>query len=375
MDTTEPESRFYLSSSDVDRLMRDHSPDARLAVMHKVAEHYRVQDFTQHELAMAEQIFRLMMKDVEVEVRKQLSDQLKDMPGVPRDIVMHMAQDVEEVAVPVIQMSQVLSDADLVYLVQTSREVTKLEAVAKREVVSERVADAIVESHYPEVVEALVANEGATIGQRALETVVKDFGREASIMENLAQRDSLPLPIVEKLVSMTSARVAEGIKERYGIDAQMVEEASKKAREGATLKLLEGIASDDAIDELVGEMLSQQKLTPSILFTALARGQLTFVACAMARYAHIPRSNAMKLMADKGENGFKALYSKSGLPQSMYEAAKVVKNHVLALREGRETPGTRSYANLLVQRILADPSAGEVENMPYMLALIRQHVK
>lgn len=369
------DTRFYLSSSDVDRLMHDQSPDARLAVMHKVAEHYRIQDFSDHELATAEQIFRLMMKDVEVEVRKQLADQVKDMDNVPRDIVMHLAQDEAAVALPVIRMSQVLSDADLVYLVQTSREVAKLEAAAERPKVSERVADALVEAKYPNVVEKLVANPGARLSNSTLETVVRDFARESGIMETLAKREALPLPIVEKLVGATSTRIAGELKQKYQIEDGAIEKVAQKAREGATLAMLEGSASDEAIDELVGEMLSQQRLTPSIVFTALARGQVTFFASALSRYAHIPLANARQLIMDKGQFGFKAIYGKSGLPESMFEAAKVVLRHVMLLRDKGEKAGTRAYANHLVQRILSDKSAQEVENMAYMLALIRQNVK
>ena len=83
----------------------------------------------------------------------------------------------------------------------------------------------------------------------------------------------------------------------------------------------------------------------------------------------------LKLMADKGDFGFKAIYGKSTLPDSMFAAARVVLGHVMAMKNDTVEPGTRAYANRLVQRILGDAGAQEVENMAYMLALIRQNVK
>lgn len=49
--------------------------------------------------------------------------------------------------------------------------------------------------------------------------------------------------------------------------------------------------------------------------------------------------------------------------------------HVAELKGGSEQPGSRGYANHLVQRILADANAQDVENVAYMLALIRQNVR
>lgn len=364
-------SSFKLSRMDVDRLMNDHSAKARTDILDKVAGQYRAQQFGEHELDIAEQIFRILMKDVEISVRAQLADELKDIPSVPRDIVLHLAKDVEEVSLPVLEMSQVLSDADLVYLVETSREMSKLEAVSKRGKVSERVSDALVESKYPQVIQTLMQNPGAKVSERAMETVVREFRRDEAVIESLAGREGLPLSVVEKLVHATSAKISNQLKERYNIDSQQLGKAEQKVREATMLKLLEGVASDDEIDALTAELYDENRLTPSIMFTALAQGQMTFFVFALARLVHIPRQNAMTLAMDKGGLGFKALYTKSELPESLYEAVRAMLNIVLQLKSEGVEPGTRNYSNTLATRLLMENERAEIENVPYMLALIR----
>jgi uncharacterized protein (DUF2336 family) len=369
--TTEHSSPMHLSSYDVDRLVNDSSPAARNDVLQKIAKQYRVRNFSAHELALAEQIFRIMMKDVAITVRAQLADEIKDIDSVPRDIVLHLAQDVSEVALPVIEMSSVLSDADLVYLVETSHDVTKLEAVTRRPTVSERVSTALVESNYPNVVESLLNNPNAKMSYKTMETVVSQFARESKIIETLAMRDGLPLSIVEKLVNVTSSALSQQLKSRYALADKQLAVTEQKVREATMINLLDAATNEVDVDALVVELQEEKRLTTSFMFAALARGHFTFFVFALARIAGIPNSNAVKLASDRGSLGFKALYEKSGLPVSMLDAVSAMLKIVLELKAQEIKPGTRGYANALASRLLEAAEQQHIEHMPYMLALIR----
>jgi uncharacterized protein (DUF2336 family) len=367
--------QLYLSSFDVDRLLRDDSTYARVQVLSKVAEHYRVQHFTPHELAIAEQIFRILSRDVEVEVRKALAEELKDVANVPRDIVMQLAEDVAPVSGPILRMSQVLSDADLVYLVETSREVSRIQEVAGRHTVSERVSDAVVQTRYPEAVTSLLENTGAKIAAETLSDVVSDFAHDEAILTTLGQRAHLPLVVAEKLVSVASTRLAEDMRRKYGISAPKIAAAAEKTRDTTILALLEGEVPLEKIEALVAAMLREGRLSTSLVFTGIAQGQLTFFISALSQMANVPYTNALKLATDRGNLGFPALYAKAGLPPSMLHATATVLRHVISLRELDEKPGTAHYADRLVHFLLSDPQSHEIENLPYMLALIRQRMK
>ena len=98
-----------LTPMDVERLLNDDSPDSRTDILEKISTNYNNEQFRGRERDIAEQIFRLLMKDVALRVRETLADRIKDNVAIPRDIVLHLAHDVESVASPVLVNSKVLS--------------------------------------------------------------------------------------------------------------------------------------------------------------------------------------------------------------------------------------------------------------------------
>ena len=149
-----------LNEEDVARLLANPDADARTEIAGKIALQHPALSAEQRKLA--EDIFRLMVRDAEVRVRQALSRQLKENQFVPHDVAMSLAKDVEDVSLPMLEFSEVLSDADLIEIVR-SQEAIKAQAVARRAHVSTAVSDALVDTHNEDVVATLVANSGAKI--------------------------------------------------------------------------------------------------------------------------------------------------------------------------------------------------------------------
>ncbi len=74
-----------LSKSDVAKLMSDSSTEARSETAEKIASQFGGGELSDKEREIAEEIFRVMVKDAEVRVRQALSKQLKDSDNVPHD--------------------------------------------------------------------------------------------------------------------------------------------------------------------------------------------------------------------------------------------------------------------------------------------------
>lgn len=362
-------SDIYLSSEDVDLLMREDSADARLNVLEKISKSYNEHKFSAREQQFAEEIFRLMMRDAELRVRQILAHKVKDNKEIPRDIVLHLAKDVEQVSLPILQASSVLSDADLVRIIEDSREMSKLIAISGREQVSPRVSSALVETNYPQVVSSLLRNENAEIPQKDYEHILSEFSHEASIISAMVKRGTLPMPVVERLVGMVSESVASDLSLRYEIDRK---ELGQHARDHLTLELMPHNSSDEEIEVTISQMMAYDRLTPSIILTSLCRGYLRFFEIALAKLARIPKSNARKLIRDKGSLGFQALYQKTGLPDSMFEAVRLLLQAVIDAEIEGVPIGNTHYSNTLVERMLQRTGGREIENLPYIMALVRQ---
>ncbi|MFZ4124812.1 MAG: DUF2336 domain-containing protein [Rickettsiales bacterium] len=365
---------MILTASDVERLLKDDSAEARLDVLNKVSSNYNDKKFVESEREVAEQIFRLLMKDAHLKVRENLAQRIRENPEMPRDIVLHLANDHERVSLPILEASQVLSDADLINIIDSSREVSKLLAISKRPQVSGRVSDALVDTNYPDVVSSLVTNEGADISPRTYDRILDEFSRESAVMDSVITRANLPVAVVEKLISHATEAVAIELKRKYKLSDEQIRKDTAGTREDTTLRMLEQEDNPQAIEALVTQMAQEGRLTPSIIMTALCRGQHHFFVTARAVLARIPVTNAQNLVTDKGGLGFKALYERTEMPESMYDAVRLLLTVVQELDGGDAVPGSLLYANRVVERILARAGDQEVANLPYLMALVRQNV-
>ncbi len=84
-----------LTEADLERLMCDPSPEVRAGTVGKIASHFGSGEFSDSERRLAEEIFRILARDVEVRVREALSVHLKECPQIPHDIALSLAKDVD----------------------------------------------------------------------------------------------------------------------------------------------------------------------------------------------------------------------------------------------------------------------------------------
>jgi uncharacterized protein (DUF2336 family) len=370
--STKHDDTIVLTREDVERLLRDDSEESRTYILDKVAGHYNTKQLSGREQTIAEEIFRLLMRDISTRVRETLADHMKDNEEVPRDIVLHLANDIESVAIPVIKESKVLSDADLVRIVEDSEGMNKLLAVSNREKISPRVSDALVGSQYSAVVTSLLSNAGASINEQTLQHIADEFARDQDVMQAMIEHPNLPITVVERLVHQASDAVASELKEKYQLTDSALQANATKVREEFMLRLLEGDLSAEEMTTLVKRMEEDGSLTPSIIMTALCRGQLAFFTVAVAHIARVSYPSAQRLLADRGIHGFNGIYAKSGLPPSMAEAVRLLLRAVQELEQDHVEAGTKLYANRLVARVVDMAGDQTIDYLPYFIALIRQ---
>jgi uncharacterized protein (DUF2336 family) len=363
-------SPLILSEQDVVRLLNEETPDVRIDVLKKVSEGHNAYQYSLKELAIAEQIFRLLVKDTEIAVREALSFALKDNPHVPHDIIMSLARDIDAVGMPVIECSPVLTDGDLVALIQSSRKSGKPAAAASRKHISDAVTQALLESQNAYAMSQLLKNPGAEITDNSYLEMMRAYGSDKDVMGALAERPGLPITVVEKIITLVSDSIADTLRVRYNISAATIVHETEKTREVATLKLVDGKINTQEVEKLVDQLQVFGRLTPSIILTSLCRGNLYFFETALARLSNIPVKNAQLLIHDKGGLGFKALYAKAGLPDKFFTASKYLLEVVADMQRNKEHPA--KYADALAQKLITKSSGKPVDNMSYILALIRQ---
>lgn len=358
-----------ITREDIDLLVREPSPAMRQRICEKITNGYNSGLYTDGETRLANEIFRLLLKDTELKVRTMMAEALKNNMQVPHDVVWALANDRSEVAVPMLQFSHVLSEDDLVAIVRATRDHPKLKAIANRETISKQVTHEIVVKRDRELTRELLANRGAVLADTSMDLILEEFADENSVLEELVFRGGLPYAFAEKLFATVSDALRKQLTRRYKLGPQIAEETATNARETALLQFISPWMSQHDIDQLVGDMHRNKRLTDSVIIRSLCIGDLRFFETAIAKRVGIPVSNARILLIDPGPLGFKALYDSSGMPPSFHEAIRNMLK--LALEETQYgNYRTSDFGARMVAKIRSAGLDRSVENMETLLQLV-----
>ncbi|MDP2696749.1 DUF2336 domain-containing protein [Thalassospira sp.] len=342
-----------ITKDDLNRLIADPSGKNRLETAEKISRDFTTDVLSESERILAEDIFRIMMRDAEVLVRKALARNLRQTPLVPHDIAASLARDVDDVSLPILQFSEVLSDDDLVDIIGNNADnVAKQKAIAGRQSVSETVAGALVEMGHEDVLVDLMANNGAEISEQTLQKVVDDFGHSERIQKPIIARNRLPITIAERLVTLVSDRLRGELISRGHIPEGIVNAVMTQSQESATIGLLGPDAGDRDVEVLVEHLYTNNRLTSGLVLRAMCMGDISFFEAALARRAGVSLVNTRVLIHDSGTCGLEAIYNKADMPRNFFPGVRA------AIEVARETTldggekDRERYSRRMIERIL-----------------------
>ena len=362
----------HLSASDVELLLDEPTAEDRAKTAAKIAADFDEGHMDAAAREVAEDIFRSLARDVEVRVRKALSENLKESRILPHDVALTLANDVIEVAEPLLKLSQVLTDEDLVEIVRT-QPMTSLAAVAQRETVAEAVSEALVDHGNEDVVVTLVSNKGAEVSEATFEKVLDVYPENDRVKESVAHRDKLPVKLAERLVTMVSAHLQEHLVTHHELSPDVAAGVIAQSREKATLELLSPESSAVDVDDLVEQLDINRRLTPTIILRAICTGDIAFFEAAMARLAGVSVTNVHVLIYDAGNLGLHKLYRQAELPESMYPAIRVAVNVARDMTYDGEDNDRRRFRSRMIERFLTQFEGLDVANFEYLLARVGQN--
>jgi uncharacterized protein (DUF2336 family) len=354
-----------LTQADVARLLAEPVASVRAEVANKLAQEIDSALLSEAELQIAQDIVRLLARDVELAVRSSLSQSLRCAKHLPHDVALRLANDVEAVALPILTDSPVLTDADLIEVVRHGSS-QKQEAIASRDGVSEQVADALVTQGSESAVATLMANARALIAAKSLGAAIDRFGDIDRVKTNMVHRATLPVTIAERLVALVSEQLQTWLVSHHELPISLATDLVLQSRERATLQFSLG-SSEQELEQLVRQMHYNQRLTPLLVLRALCLGDLPFFEMAMAVMAMVPVLNARVLIHDVGPNGLASLYEKAGMPPRLLPAVRVAVDVARGTEfDGGERDRERYRARVLT-RILTQFEDLPQEDLDYLV--------
>jgi hypothetical protein len=147
---------------------------------------------------------------VEVEARTHVAKLLAPLDRAPGNVVVKLANDTYDVAAPLLEFSNVLSDDDLIDIISTQTEEHRI-AIAGRKNVAQRVGDAIVEHGETSSVTRLVRNTNAELGKETIELLVKRAEKDANFAADLRGRNDIDWKGLRGEIQSAGDKVLEAI--------------------------------------------------------------------------------------------------------------------------------------------------------------------
>ena len=334
--------------------------------MGKLGARFAQPTMTPAERQAAEQVMRAMLEDAEVRVKKMLVETLKDSAFLPRDIAMSLANDIDQIALPVLQFSTVLTDQDLIDIVRSGSP-GKQVAIAGRPVVSPEVAGELLQTDNSLAVARLVANPGAHLNDELIEKAATRFSFDPRVAESLNNRPNLPLSIAEQLITYSLDSLRALIARRADLSEAAVNQLVLRMREQMTVDMRSPYFPAAEAVELVKHLATAKRLTPSLLLRAVCVGDIGMLEAGLAELTKVPVHNVRVLIHDSGPLGFKTLYERSGLPASYFPAFDI------ALQVAREVEingldhDLERYRRTTIERILTQFEAIGADDLDYLL--------
>ncbi len=287
--------RPIITSSEVEALRRDRSPARREVIAGKVAGMIDA-SLSERERALAAEILRRFVRDEIEQVRLAVAKAVAASPYLPADVARTLAEDVERVALPVLEFSPVLSEQDLVQLVKKSTP-AKAEAIASRASVPAAVAEAVIETGHRSAIARLINNGGADLSETSLRIAVERHGDDDAVGRALVLRANLPQSVRAAIERAAQAHVGSYLRRYLNLPEQVIVDGLEQATAAkATTDQPAGAAGGNDKDATLPSLVPQGETPESYakklaysggisnetIMHALCTGERDFVETAIA---------------------------------------------------------------------------------------------
>lgn len=183
------------------------------------------------------------------------------------------AMDDIEVATPVLRHSRALSEEALLRVVAEKSQ-DHILAVTKRDTVSERLSEAIVEKGNDEVVSSLLANERAQISYSTYESVAKRAETSTHLQAPLVHRQGVPIDLLNGLYLKVEAGLRREIVQKFGsVSPGELEKAFERSRDRVTTTFRQMPGDFQQARMRLAVLKDSLQLLPQVLPSLLREGK------------------------------------------------------------------------------------------------------
>jgi uncharacterized protein (DUF2336 family) len=341
----------------------------RAEATRSLARAWLISDLSEEDRAAAEGALLMLLDDPSPLVRQAMAEVFARSTDAPGAIVQALSLDQPSVALPVLEHSPLLIDADLVDLIATGNGEVQC-AIARRVNLPPSVSAAIAEVGTAAAALELIENAYAELPPFSWDRIVERHGHLAAIRESLLVLEDLPAATRAALVAKLSDTLAQFVVARNWLSADRAGRVANEARERSTINIAARSGGDD-MRGLVQHLRANGQLNAGLILRALLSGNLELFDHALAELSGLPPARVSALLHDRGGASLRALLTRAGLPESTFAAFRVAleASHEIGFAD---TPdGAARLRRRMVERVLTHCETDGVSAEPLLILLRR----
>ncbi len=281
-------------------LAKDGSPLARAELTSAVIELLET-DLGIHERELISDVLISLMRQAEKDLRQAISERLAVLDKAPLRVVLHLANDEIEIASPILRLSRVLSDLDLLYIIK-SKGADYWRAIATRQDLSDSVMDVLADTKEAGTLKTLACNMNIRLSSHAVDVTADMAAQEESIAKPLLMRTDISEDIVRGLYKHVGEDLKTYIRDYFGVlDTSVTNAIDDVIHEMSAAEQLrnEREFSPNNKQILAADMLARMgQLNINIIMETLQRGQYASFVAMFARYVGLTPHNVYDMLME-----------------------------------------------------------------------------
>src|SRR5215813_11254302 len=281
--------------------VRTASAGERAEATRALARAWLISDLSEADRAAAEGALLMLLDDPSSLVRQAMAEVFARSAEAPAAIVQALSADQPSVALPVLEHSPLLIDADLVDMVATGNGDMQC-AIARRIGLPASVCAAIAEVGSAAAALELIENPYAALAPFSWDRIVERHGHLAAIRESMLVLDDLPAATRAALVAKLSETLAQFVVARNWLSADRAGRITSEARDRSTLTIAARSRGDD-MRGLVAHLRETSQLTAGLILRALLSGNLELFSYALSELSEMPLARVASLLHDRAAGG------------------------------------------------------------------------
>jgi len=284
----------------LERLSADTSAEGKHRLVEAVSSLFLEEDrrLGESERGVVYDILRLTIHEMEMEVRHRISERIAEHPDIPLELAKTLANDEIEIAYPILILSPVLGDDDLIEVIENRSQLHQV-AVTLRESVSEKVTDALVANGGVNVVCSLLKNSNARIGSETLNRLALESRNIEAYQEPLLHRSDLPQAVIEKMFGWVTL-----VLRQYILDhSKIAPERLDALLEDAVIGDIEQADRTDGMQNRASDPSGSEKSIAASAVEAVRGGWFMEFSQLFEERLGIPHGIMLRAIADNGGEG------------------------------------------------------------------------